>query len=98
MFLDLHLKDAGTATAGTAGSVQKQKHKVTLYLCDYDRQHRRAAIEVFDLKTKELLAPVYFVNDYAGGRHITLETDRSIRIRINQVRGPNATVSAVFFD
>ncbi|MDR1816930.1 MAG: hypothetical protein LBR07_01845 [Puniceicoccales bacterium] len=98
MFLDLHLKDAGTATAGTAAGGQKQKHKVTLYLCDYDRQHRRAAIEVFDLKTKELLAPVYFVNDYAGGRHITLETDRSIRIRINQVRGPNATVSAVFFD
>jgi hypothetical protein len=38
------------------------------------------------------------VRDYTGGKYVTFEFDRSVRIRINQVRGDNAALSGVFFD
>jgi hypothetical protein len=77
---------------------KEQTYHVTLYFVDWDKQERRSAIEVFDLITKNLLMPVYMVRDYAGGKYVTFEADRSIRIRINQVRGTNAALSGIFFD
>lgn len=73
-------------------------YKVSLYFVDWDASERRSAIEIFDLGTKNLLAPLHMVRNYQGGKHVTYEFDRSVRIRINQVRGPNAALSAIFFD
>src|SRR5690606_9799006 len=71
---------------------------LSLYFVDFDKQGRRSAIEIFDLDTKELLMPVYMVRDYKEGKYVTFPIDRSVRIRINQVRGVNAVCSALFFD
>lgn len=76
----------------------KKSYKVSLYFVDWDTSERRSAIEIFDLDNKELLAPVYMVRNYSGGKYITYEFDRSVRIRINHVRGINAAVSGIFFD
>lgn len=73
-------------------------YKVSLYFVDWERSKRRSAIEIFDLETKELLAPVYMVRDYSEGKYVSYLFDRSVRIRINQVRGANAAVSGIFFD
>jgi alpha-L-rhamnosidase len=43
-------------------------HRFSLYLLDWDRQDRRSAVELFDLKTKELLAPVQLVDHYQNGK------------------------------
>ena len=76
----------------------KQQYKVSLYFVDWDTSDRRSAIEIFDLETKNLMAPVYMVRNYSGGKYITYEFDRSVRIRINQVRGVNSALSGIFFD
>ncbi|MCQ2119313.1 MAG: hypothetical protein MJY84_05270 [Bacteroidales bacterium] len=59
---------------------------------------RRSAIEVFDLDSRRLLAPVHMVRDYSGGVYVTFEADRPVRIRVDQVRGQNASLSALFLD
>ena len=76
----------------------KQTYKLSLYFVDWDTSERRSAIEIFDLNDKRLLAPLYMVRDYSGGKYVTYEFDRSVRIRINQVRGINAALSGIFFD
>lgn len=75
-----------------------QPYRISLYFADYERAGRRSAFEVFDLRTKELLAPVYMVRDYGEGKYVTFEASGSVRIRICQVRGPNAACSGIFFD
>lgn len=77
---------------------KQQKYQLTLYMVDWDHKGRRSAVEVFDLDTKNLLMPVYMVRNYENGKYITFELDRPARIRINQVRGDNATLSGLFFD
>ena len=77
---------------------QNQSYKVALYMVDWEKEGRRSAIEVFDLNNKVLLMPVKVVSDYRNGKYIVFNADRSIRIRINQVRGSNASLSALFID
>ncbi len=67
-------------------------------MVDWEKEGRRSAIEVFDLNNKVLLMPVKVVSDYRNGKYIVFNADRSIRIRINQVRGSNASLSALFID
>ena len=73
-------------------------YRLTLYFVDWDKAGRRSAIELFDLSTRRLLSPVHMVRDYSGGRYVTFEVDRPVRVRICQVRGTNAAVSALFLD
>lgn len=73
-------------------------YKVTLYLVDWDSFSRRCAIELFDLETRRLLSPVHMVRDFHDGRYVTFEVDRPVRLRVCQVRGANAPVSALFLD
>lgn len=75
-----------------------KKHRVALYFSDWDSQSRRTVIELFNLKTLNLIAPVQLVKNYQQGKYLVFECTGSIRIRINQVRGKNAAVSGVFFD
>ena len=77
---------------------ENQPCQISLYMVDWEREGRRSAIEVFDLKNKNLLMPVHLVRNYQNGKYIILKVDRSIRIRINQVRGSNASLSALFID
>ena len=77
---------------------QKQSYQLALYMVDWEKEARRSAIEIFDLDNKALLMPVKQVNNYQDGKYIVIDVDRSIRIRINQVRGSNASLSALFID
>ena len=73
-------------------------YQVSLYMVDWEKEGRRSAVEVFDLNNKRLLMPVHQVKDYQNGKYIIFKAERSIRIRINQVRGSNASLSAMFID
>ena len=85
MTMDIELKD-------------QLPHRISLYFLDFDGQQRRTAIEVFDLGTLNVLAPVQLVQHYETGKYLSFIVDRSVRIRIDQVRGVNAAISGVFFD
>ena len=75
-----------------------EPYQVALYMVDWEKEGRRSAIEIFDLYNKAILMPVKEVNNYQDGKYIVIKVDRSIRIRINQVRGSNASLSALFID
>lgn len=73
-------------------------YQIALYFVDWDNKERRTAIEIFDLETKKLIAPVQIVQNYENGKYLIYKYNKSIRIRIDQVRGENAVLSGIFFD
>jgi len=75
-----------------------KEHQLALYFFDWDGNERRTAIELFNLKTLNLLAPVQLVERYGRGKYLVFKYSGSTRIRINQVRGTNAAISGIFFD
>ncbi len=77
---------------------RNEPFQLSLYFLDLDRQDRRSAIELFDLKTLNIIAPVEMVRNYEQGKYVTFSYNQSVRIRINHVRGKNAAVSGIFFD
>jgi hypothetical protein len=85
MTVDIHLE-------------RDMEFEVALYFLDWDMKGRRTGIELFDLDSRELIAPVRIVHDQGKGRYMVYRTNRSVRFRINHVRGPNASLSALFFD
>jgi hypothetical protein len=72
--------------------------RISLYFLDWDKGDRSSAIELFDLQTLAIMAPVKMVRHYKNGKYLSFSCNRSIRIRIDQVRGENAAVSGIFFD
>jgi hypothetical protein len=77
---------------------ENHPYHLSVYFLDWDKQSRRSAIELFDLKTLNIIAPVAMVRDYEQGKYISFTYNKPVRIRINQVRGKNAAVSGIFFD
>jgi hypothetical protein len=73
-------------------------YRLSLYFLDWDKKDRRSAIEIFDAETLNIIAPVQLIQHYENGRYISFGFDKSVRIRVNQVRGQNAAVSGLFFD
>jgi len=73
-------------------------HRITLYFLDQDNAGRRSAIEIFDLKTKNLIAPMAYIKNYTQGKYVSFDIKGPVRLRINQVRGINVSLSGVFFD
>ncbi len=77
---------------------QDHPYRLSMYFLDFDKQDRRSEIEIFDLKTLNIIAPVQMIRNYENGKYISFSFDKSVRIRINHVRGKNAAVSGIFFD
>jgi len=84
-----------TVTIGVAG---QREYRVALYFVDWRRRGLRHAVEVFDAETLKLVAPVEIVDGFAGGRYIVYAFDRSVKFRIERVRGDLVTLSGIFFD
>jgi hypothetical protein len=74
------------------------RYQLALYCIDWDRQGRQQVIEVFDLQTLKLVAPVRLVEAFAEGTYLLYECDRGVRLRFDQMRGDNAVLNALFFD
>ncbi|HET6385799.1 MAG TPA: alpha-L-rhamnosidase C-terminal domain-containing protein [Armatimonadota bacterium] len=75
-----------------------KRYRLALYFLDWDHRGRRSAIEIFDLRTLRLLTPVRVVSDYTQGKYLVYRLKGPVRIRVDQVRGDNAVLSALFFD
>jgi hypothetical protein len=73
-------------------------YQIALYVVDWDRKGRRESIEMFDRATLERIAPVQVVSDFVNGKYLIFRYDKSVRFRIDQIRGDNATLSGIFFD
>ena len=53
---------------------------------------------MFDRQTMKRLAPVQMVRNFVGGKYLIYRCDKSVRFRIDYVRGDNATLSGIFFN
>ncbi|HZH97210.1 MAG TPA: alpha-L-rhamnosidase C-terminal domain-containing protein, partial [Flavisolibacter sp.] len=84
MTIDLDVKDS-------------RKHRIALYFLDWDSNSRRSAIEIFDLKTLKLVAPIQLVKKYQNGKYLVFDYSGSLRIRVNHLRGQNAALCGIFF-
>ena len=84
-----------TVTIGIDG---KRDYQVALYLLDWANQGSRLAVEMFDARTLNLIAPVRIVNHFSGGTYLVYKYNQSMKFRINKVRGELATLSGIFFD
>ncbi len=73
-------------------------YRFALYFVDFDHRGRREAVELFDLDSRNLIAPVKVFSDLDGGAYAVYACHEPVRIRVNQVRGDNATLSGLFFD
>ncbi len=77
---------------------EPNNYKLSLYFTDWENEHLSSMIEVFDLQTKNVLMPDYFLNNYQKGKYITLTLKQSVRIRIQRMRGENTSLGGIFFD
>ena len=77
---------------------KEQSYQAALYFLDWDNQNRKVQIEIFDLATLKLLAPVQVINHFAKGKYLRFNYNKPVRIRINMINEPNATLSGIFFD
>ena len=56
-------------------------YKLSMYFLDWDKENRRSVIEIFDLQTLNIIAPVAMVRDYEHGKYVSFSFDKSVRIR-----------------
>jgi hypothetical protein len=72
-------------------------YTLALYFLDWDLTTRRVAVQMIDPQTLKQLAPVKVVRDFHAGKYLTYKYNRSVRIRIDTIKKPNATLSGIFF-
>ncbi len=77
---------------------KEQSYQASLYFLDWDDQKRKVQVEVFDLNTLKLLAPVQVVDHFQKGKYLRFTCNKPVRIRINMINEPNAALSGIFFD
>ena len=72
-------------------------YTLALYFLDWDLTTRRVGVQIIDLHTLKQLAPVKVVRDYHAGKYLVYKCNRSVRIRIDTIKKPNATLSGILF-
>ncbi|GEM_PF-287014 len=84
-----------TVSIGIDGT---RDYQIALYFVDWDKKNMRQAVEIFDENTLTMIAPVKMVDDYSGGRYLVYSYNKSVKFRIDKIRGDIATLSGIFFD
>ena len=89
--MSFDIKTASDAPAGTT-------YQYAFYFADYDSRGRRQTVQLMDLETLSDVSPTQLVDDFTEGVWLVWQYHRSVRIRVNLVRGTNNVISAVAFD
>ncbi len=105
----IYIKNGGSETYGTnydnvcaqsftADIKMKRKQKYTVALrFTANAPDCCLAVEMFDAKSLNLIAPVKILKDYCGGAYMVYEYDRSARFRIDHVRGDYISLGSILF-
>jgi hypothetical protein len=73
------------------------RHLFSAYFLDWDDSGRQQRVEVLDAGTGVVL-DARTVSNFGNGVYLTWEIRGSVRLRVTRLAGPNAVVSAFFFD
>ncbi len=82
----------------TASLNRNKEFQIALYFIDWEGKGLSQTVEMFDAKTLKLIAPVKMVDDYSGGKYLVYSYDKSVKFRINKIRGDRISLSGIFFD
>lgn len=74
------------------------KYQLALYVLGWNNPAQRQVVEVFDLATLKLAAPVQMVRDFGEGKYLVYQCDRPVRLRINRICNGNPILNGLFFD
>ncbi|MCL5945888.1 MAG: hypothetical protein M1472_03415, partial [Planctomycetes bacterium] len=77
---------------------ESANYQLALYFVDWDCAGRQTAVEVFDLYSLNRAVPDRMVTDYEQGKYLVYRCQRSVRLRLDLVRGHNTVLSGIFFD
>ena len=88
---------------------EERPYALSLYFADFreadgkqdaqtDDGPRALSVELFDGETRERIAPTQVLEAFEGGVYLRCEYRRSLRLRVNQIRGRNAVLCALFLD
>ena len=84
-----------TVTIGIDGI---RNYRLALYFVDWKDEACRSAVEMFDAETLNLIAPVQIVKNHRGGAYLVFSYNRSVKFRIDKIRGGNITLSGIFLE
>ncbi|TSA31107.1 MAG: hypothetical protein D4R64_18705 [Porphyromonadaceae bacterium] len=73
-------------------------YQIALYFVDWEKRGSRSAVEMFDAATLNLIAPVKIVKNHSGGAYLVYSYNKSVKFRIDKVRGGIISLSGIFFD
>ncbi len=78
----------------------KQPHpfRLAVYAVDFDRGDRQEAVDIYNLPALTLAAPTQAIREYQDGKYIVFDCRDSVRLRFDNIGGPNTVVSGIFFD
>jgi hypothetical protein len=74
-----------------------QKHRISLYMFDYEGAGRAQRIDVLDAVDGRVLDSRE-VSNFVGGRYLAWEVGGHVRFRITRTGASNAVLSGLFFD
>jgi hypothetical protein len=72
-------------------------HRVSFYFADFDNAGREEKLELFNWDSGQLLASTT-ISNFSSGVYSTWHLKGRIRAKISGIAGPDAAVSAIFFD
>ena len=81
----------------TLNLTDAKTHKISLYLCDFDRGSRAETITVLDASSNVVLSTASF-SSFAQGIYASWSIKGNVKIQVVQTGPVNAIVNAVFFD
>ena len=76
----------------------EQVYMLTVYFIDWDHRGRQQIVSLMDFETKNVVAPTQFLPEFTSGVYLSYTYNKSARIRVSNVRGDNAVLTALFFD
>ena len=82
----------------TAHLNRTQNYQIALYFLDWEDEGISQAIEMFDAETLTLISPVKKISDFKGGKYLIFNYNKSVKFRINKIRGKRSNLSGIFFD
>jgi hypothetical protein len=72
-------------------------HQISLYATDYDSSGRAERIDIIDAASGSVL-DTRTLTQFSGGQFPVWNITGHVTIRVTQLLGPNAVISAIFFD
>jgi hypothetical protein len=72
-------------------------YTLALYFVDWDSHGRSVGVQIIDPVSLKQLAPVQVVRNYHDGVYLMYRCTGPIRVRVDTITKPNATLSGMFF-